>query len=482
MQLQAESTSSFSQSLHSALLEYSRSPGKYSVALRKPSVLFGAIREILQLAAGRDASGDLASQDTALREAAQFFMGTALFYPGADHYALLGLDRKVDAAEFKDRYRLLMRLIHPDFADAETYPADAAVRVNLAYEVLSSPVQRREYDGRLAAASDAPVADQEAPRRRAVPAARPAGAGMSRSTLKKLAAVCSMIGVSIVAFSLFMGRQDAVHLVQRSRTPAVEPSVVAAARQATPPGPTGITAKRVAEPVVNAPTPAAPKDVAAPRPEEAPLRTAAVKPSPPPPQTSEDVNHSLSRLWERVGVRASAVVAPAPQQRPEPDPAEAASVATPTIARTEPLPAPPPAPVTAAVYVPAPPPRPAPVPGVSLAEVQPLLSQLLQHLESGRGERLIDLLDREARSKSGAQALSQQYDGLVDGMRPVRLSHVEFKSEPADGRLLVTGHVRLQVGEQTIGSMGKKMVLRAEFAMRQGTVVMTGLSGALGND
>jgi hypothetical protein len=32
------------------------------------------------------------------------------------------------------------------------------------------------------------------------------------------------------------------------------------------------------------------------------------------------------------------------------------------------------------------------------------------------------------------------------------------------------------VGEQSIGSIGKQIVLRAEFASRDGTVVMTGLS------
>lgn len=137
--------------------------------------------------------------------------------------------------------------------------------------------------------------------------------------------------------------------------------------------------------------------------------------------------------------------------------------------------------VALAVPVAAPAPRPVPVAGVSLAEAQPLLSNLLQQLESGRGERVINLLERAARNKPEAQALSRQYDSLVEGMRPVRLSHVEFKAEPADGRLLVTGHIHLQVGEQTIGSLGKKMVLRAEFVSREGTVVLTGLSGVPGN-
>ena len=110
-------------------------------------------------------------------------------------------------------------------------------------------------------------------------------------------------------------------------------------------------------------------------------------------------------------------------------------------------------------------------------EAQPLLSQLLQVMESGRGDRILNLLDAEARSKPAAQALSRQYESLVDGARPVRVSHVELRAEPGDGRLLVVGYFRVLAGEQPIGALGKKMVLRAEFASREGSVVITGLSG-----
>ncbi|MDP1589835.1 MAG: hypothetical protein Q8M07_18930, partial [Prosthecobacter sp.] len=122
-----------------------------------------------------------------------------------------------------------------------------------------------------------------------------------------------------------------------------------------------------------------------------------------------------------------------------------------------------------------------PKPGPTLMEAQPLLSQLLQLMESGQGERILNILDAEARSKPSAQALSRGYDSLVEGARPVRLSHVEFKAEPGDGRLLVVGHLRVLAGEQTIGSLGKKMVLRAEFASREGIVVITALSGGPAN-
>ncbi|MEO8654036.1 MAG: hypothetical protein ABI409_07930 [Ramlibacter sp.] len=145
------------------------------------------------------------------------------------------------------------------------------------------------------------------------------------------------------------------------------------------------------------------------------------------------------------------------------------------------VPSPAPVTITFAAPVANPVPRPVPVAGLTLSEAQPLLSKLLQQLESGFGDRVIGLLEREARSKPEAQALSRQYDDLVAGLRPVRLSQVEFKAEPADGRLLVTGHVQLLGGGLAVGSPGKKMVLRAEFASREGTVVMTGLSGVPAN-
>ena len=122
---------------------------------------------------------------------------------------------------------------------------------------------------------------------------------------------------------------------------------------------------------------------------------------------------------------------------------------------------------------------PPPIPAPTLAEAQPLLTQLLQMLETGSGEQILRLLDGEARKRPAAQALSRQYEQLVKDGRPVRLSQVEFNGEPRDGGvLLVTGRIRLHAGEPTIGSFGQKLVVRAEFAQRAGRVQLTGLSGA----
>jgi hypothetical protein len=159
--------------------------------------------------------------------------------------------------------------------------------------------------------------------------------------------------------------------------------------------------------------------------------------------------------------------APAPAPARAPSPAPVTNPAPPTVA--------------VAVPVAAPVARPVPVAGVTLGEAQPLLAKLLLQLESGSGEGVIGLLEREARGRPGAQALSRQYDELVEGMRPVCLAQVEFNAEPADGRLLVTGHVHLQSGGLIGGPPLKKMVVRAEFESRNGTVVMTGLSGVPAN-
>lgn len=63
----------------------------------------------------------------------------------ADHYEVLGLDRQASADEIKKAYRRLARELHPDVNPS----ADAAERfkqVTHAYDVLSDPQQRQQYD------------------------------------------------------------------------------------------------------------------------------------------------------------------------------------------------------------------------------------------------------------------------------------------------------------------------------------------------
>ncbi|HSV44850.1 MAG TPA: J domain-containing protein, partial [Ramlibacter sp.] len=228
--------------LEAALLDFQRAPGRHAVARREPIALFAAIREVLQLAAAGRLADSAAPPDAALQVAALMFIRSALFQPSADHYVLLGLDRSAEPAAVKERYRQVMRVIHPDFAAGgeSRWPTDAASRVNNAYEVLSDPDRRLAYDEALAggaAAASASVASSAAtpapPRaaRRSVHTARVARADPPdrRNTLKWAVAGSGAAAAAVLLTSVLLGgRQDEVHLVQRQTAP------VAAARPSAP--------------------------------------------------------------------------------------------------------------------------------------------------------------------------------------------------------------------------------------------------------
>jgi hypothetical protein len=448
--------------LYAALLDFFRAPGKYQLQLREPVVLFASIREVLQIAAGRGPElPDHRAGST--QEAATFFIRAALLYPGADHYAVLGLPPRTDSSDLKERYRLLMRLIHPDFAGAgsASWPTDAAVRVNRAYEVLSSPVLRREYDEQLARGpAQRPVVNRPTPR-----APLPRRDEVARAKLRRGLGWTLAIGATLLLGSLLLGRPEPVQLVQRPEEPAAPPAPVsrpvieeisAAIAEATNLLRSATMTQPAARPAPPAPMPAPARPVAT---------TVALQPGAGP----------AAGPWAEPGVQHAAVrEVPVGENTPTP-----VAIPAPPPARAEPLP------LVSAVREPAAPPAAqlalAPrtvVPAPSLNDVQPLLTQLLERMESGSGEQILRLLNADARNAASAQSLLRQYDGLVRGARHVRLAQVEFFSEPRGGILFVTSRVRLHAGEPTIGSFGERFAVRAEFASRDGRVVLTSLSGA----
>lgn len=125
-----------------ALLDFERSPGRFPVALREPRPLFEHIGSVMLLAAGRPVAGlpAVPAIGPELRRAARFFVRTVMLRPGSDAFTLLGLKADFEPAQLREHYRLMIRLTHPDFeAAGERWPADAATRINLAHDLLSSP-------------------------------------------------------------------------------------------------------------------------------------------------------------------------------------------------------------------------------------------------------------------------------------------------------------------------------------------------------
>ncbi|WP_332742443.1 J domain-containing protein [Hydrogenophaga sp.] len=130
-----------------ALLDFERAPGRYRVALREPRPLFEHIASVMLLAAGRPVAGLPATPTIGpeLHRAARFFVRTVMLRPGSDPFTLLGLRPGFEPAQLRHHYRLMIRLTHPDFEVAgERWPADAATRINLAHDLLSSAQQRAD--------------------------------------------------------------------------------------------------------------------------------------------------------------------------------------------------------------------------------------------------------------------------------------------------------------------------------------------------
>ncbi|WP_066258682.1 J domain-containing protein [Hydrogenophaga flava] len=161
-----------------ALLDFEQAPGRYPVARREPALLFDQLGTVLRLASNRAVEGGTASAPRA-RRAARFFVRTVMLRPGADHYAVLGLTPAATPELLREHYRMMIRLVHPDFVrEEEAWPADAAARINIAHDVLSSPERRQRYDATLAPAraqpKPAPVAAPRPRGHRAPPMRLPA--------------------------------------------------------------------------------------------------------------------------------------------------------------------------------------------------------------------------------------------------------------------------------------------------------------------
>lgn len=69
-----------------------------------------------------------------------------------DHYATLGLHHACTDAQIRAAYRLLAKQHHPDVNGGSREAVAQTQALNAAYEILSDPARRHDYDRELAAA------------------------------------------------------------------------------------------------------------------------------------------------------------------------------------------------------------------------------------------------------------------------------------------------------------------------------------------
>lgn len=498
-----------SPQLLGALFEYESMPGRFPLALREPRILFENARELLVMSSGRGMAGFTAVEAENAKRAAIFFVRTAMFRSAADHYTLVGLQPGCSDKQLSDHYRLLMRLMHPDFATAgDPWPLDAAVRINQAHDTLASPAQRAEYDYLLSNGLKrsfgihSPAAVLPTPTEGAV-----------RLALRRwpvpVAALAGVLVIALLLFQLPIGQNQEV---AASLSLVVPPQVDATRVEAkgSPPPPTGVkegplgmkfeTVLALASPPsFSAPAakPAA-KAVIQPlptqaKPEPRTLPDKAVKPVPTvmpmavveEPRRPPAVRESSAAVPGVVTSATSRVAPVAPSPRSV---SPGITVFQPQVVPLTPS-APQPVPATAvsalATVAPAPATALQPVgstgnspssTGLSLADAQLAMGQLLQTMQSGRGEDILKGLDRSLRQSAGAADLVSAYNHLVGASRAVVLGPVQLRGRPQADRLVVDGVVQLFLQDQGQPAPVRELRVRALFMQRGDQVVMTELS------
>jgi len=463
--------------LAACLLDFEAFPGRYPLALRAPRLLFDHGTEVLTLASGRVLEGlpDDAVLQARLRQAARFFVRTAMLRPGVDHYTLMGLTPAFELATLRAHYRMLMRLTHPDFVDDErAWPADAATRINQANDVLSSTVSRQQYARRHAGGRQwEPSAAEPAAVRRSTPARARTGSNLGRRAVLATVAVTCLLALGVWVAS---GPRDAEPFVSVAETDRA----------------------RVPTPVSAAQAPASPPAQALPLPVAPVTETMAQADAAPqrPAPAAEPALPALPALPAGPAVPAAQVArfaAPQPALTATPRQAEpAARVAAPQQVTQPPQPLP----AVAVAVTPAPAPAPVPpaAPPVaapasaadvtaqsnrpSMADVQPLLGQVMGVLQSGRGEQVLQWVERPVRQGDGADGFVQTYNRVAGRSASVRLASAQFSGRPAGDQLVVDGVVLLNLQDENQQVSTRELVLRAQFASRGGQAVLTQLSAS----
>jgi len=172
----------------------------------------------------------------------------------SDYYELLEIPRNAAADAIKKAYRQLARQFHPD-SNKSQIAAEHMKLLNAAYDTLSDPIRRREYDEQLAAEAHYGVTHDAFVPQAAAPPSAP------RATLNPWLIVIAGLALGIVVLligTLFLFRnQLASFVLPNVATPTRAPVVAAAPTRAAPTYTPTPTPSPTALPTATRPAPSA---------------------------------------------------------------------------------------------------------------------------------------------------------------------------------------------------------------------------------
>jgi curved DNA-binding protein CbpA len=148
------------QALAKVLLDYHATPGRYALNVGQPILAFQHLGTVIAWAQGK-ISAEQASQSDDLQKVAIFFVQRACLRQEGTHYDVMGLGREFTLDALRLRYRALISLTHPD-KNISGFPANAAVRINKAYDTLRDVDERAHYDATLSVEPSAVARPAEA--------------------------------------------------------------------------------------------------------------------------------------------------------------------------------------------------------------------------------------------------------------------------------------------------------------------------------
>ena len=433
------------------------------MALREPRVLFDNTLTLLMLASDRQMGlpgGQ--SPPEVVRQAARYFVRTAMLRPANDHYTLMGTRPETDTPTLREHYRLLIRLTHPDFLkNEEGWPADAAARVNRAHDVLTSPGKRAEYDTQQALVTPPVCAatPKLAPKReRHIEHTRPragiyVSAAVAVSTLGALVLMwpepedtsltvmpATSRGVALATAPTPAPALQA-EVPELASTQDIEPTVVVASSASLASKPVAVQASVVSEkPVFRA-------------------ALAVARPSPP---RAEPI--TTKGPW---GL-SYALSLPSEGSAPGPVPPEQVTSVAPKLAKT-----PPPTPDTESLALTMD--RTQTLgdrqntrsKSDDMQQLQPVLTDLLHMLGTGQSERVQVWVARNTQHDTSAALFASAYRQALAGAVVTGLGESHFDLRRANDQPVVHGNVQIRLLVDNQQTQLRNFRLRAQFVMRE---------------